>query len=53
MMKKKVIQVYLKKDLLQKDGKEIEIPYRPDRGIDIGGLLEVFDRTDLGTPSWR
>ena len=39
-----------KKGFTTKDGKEIEIPYRPDRGIDIGGLLEVFDRTDLGTP---
>ena len=39
-----------KKRFTTKDGKEIEIPYRPDRGIDIGGLLEVFDRTDLGTP---
>ena len=39
-----------KKGFTTKDGKEIEIPYRPDRGIDIGGLLEVFDTTDLGTP---
>ena len=39
-----------KQGFTTKDGKEIEIPYRPDRDIDIGGLLEVFDRTDLGTP---
>ena len=28
--------------------KDINIPYKPDKGIDIGGLLQLFDSSDLG-----
>jgi len=30
------------------DGKDIRIPYKPDKGIDIGGLLEFLDKSDKG-----
>ena len=34
-----------------KDGKDIPIPYKPDRNLDIQGLLQLFDESDKGTSS--
>ena len=37
-----------KKYFTTKDDKDIGIPYKPDEGIDIGGLLELLDTSDIG-----
>ena len=44
-MKKKDTELYPPIERLPKD---INIPYKPDKGIDIGGLLQLFDSSDLG-----
>ena len=36
------------KQFTTEDGKDIGIPYKPDEGIDIGGLLELLDKSDQG-----
>ena len=39
------------KNFTTEDGRDIPIPYKPDEGIDIGGLLEIFDKSDKGVRS--
>ena len=40
------------KNFTTEDGRDIPIPYKPDEGIDIGGLLELFDKSDKGVRSF-
>ncbi len=42
---------FLKENFTTKDGKDIRIPYKPDRNLDIQGLLQLFDESDKGTSS--
>ena len=49
---KKGYDSVFEKQFTTKDGKDIAIPYKPDKGIDIGGLLELFDESDEGTRSY-
>ena len=42
---------FFKENYTTKDGKDITIPYRPDGNIDIQGLLQLFDKSDIGTSS--
>ena len=37
-----------KKSFETKDGEIIDLPYRPDKGVDIIGLLELLDKSDEG-----
>ena len=37
-----------KQNFTTKDGKDITIPYKPDRNLDIQGLLQLFDESDKG-----
>ena len=37
-----------KENFTTKDGKDITIPYKPDRNLDIQGLLQLFDESDKG-----
>ena len=49
---KKGYDSVFEKQFTTKDGKDIGIPYKPDKGIDIGGLLELFDKSDEGNRSF-
>jgi hypothetical protein len=40
-----------KENFTTKDGKDITIPYKPDRNLDIQGLLQLFDESDRGVSS--
>jgi hypothetical protein len=40
-----------KENFTTKDGKDIRIPYKPDRNLDIQGLLQLFDESDRGVSS--
>ena len=41
------------KNFTTEDGKDIPIPYKPDEGIDIGGLLDFLDKSDKGIRSFN
>jgi len=49
---KKGYDSVFEKQFTTEEGKDIPIPYKPDKGIDIGGLLEFLDKADKGIRSF-
>jgi hypothetical protein len=41
-----------KENFTTKDGEDITIPYKPDRNLNIEGLLQLFDESDRGIRSF-
>ena len=43
---------FFKENFTTRDGKDITIPYKPDRNLDIQGLLQLFDESNRGVSSY-